>query len=181
MEPGNIAHQVIESIPRHPARGVHINAVKPLHDFGMVRDIELRHNRLAKPLYLHIAAVVRANGNGGVYDIGNTQHYCMNLRLQLCLLLFQLSQAGGVCLDLLLDRLGFLELGRVLLGLPHQHTYLLTQGIAFCPQLAGLGNGGTILAVQSQDLVHQGKFFLLELLFYIFPDRVRVIPNEFNI
>ena len=181
MEPGNIAHQVIESIPRHPARGVHINAVKPLHDFGMVRDIELRHNRLAKPLYLHIAAVVRANGNGGVYDIGNTQHYCMNLRLQLCLLLFQLSQAGGVCLDLLLDRLGFLELGRVLLGLPHQHTYLLTQGIAFCPQLAGLGNGGTILAVQSQNLLHQWKFFLLELLFYIFPDRVRVIPNEFNI
>ncbi len=181
MEAGDIAQQVVEAVAGDPTGGVHINAAKPLHDLGMVGDVESGHSRFAEPLHLHVAAVVRADGHRGVDDIGDHHHDLVDLRLQVRLLLLQLRQPGGVGLDLLLGGLRLLELGRVLLGLTHQHAHLLAQGVALGPQLAGLGDGGPVFAVQRQDLVHQGELLLLVLLFDIFPDSVRVIPNEFDV
>ena len=66
VQAGNVAQQVVEALASHAACGIHINAVKALHDLGVVRDLKIRHHRLAKALCFHIAAVVRANGHAEV-------------------------------------------------------------------------------------------------------------------
>ena len=71
MKSGDIAHQVIKAVAGHPSGGVHINAVEPLHDFRVVRNLKVRHCRFAEPLQLHICAVIRSNGHRWIDDIGN--------------------------------------------------------------------------------------------------------------
>ncbi len=90
----------------------------------------------------------------------------------------QLGQTVGVGLDLGLGLLSLLELGGVLLGLAHQDAHLLAEGVALGAQVLSLGNGGTVLAVQLQHLVHQGKLLILELLLECFPLPRRGFPGQ---
>ena len=105
----------------------------------------------------------------------------MDFRLQPGLLGLQGREAFGVGLYLGLHRLGLLQLRRVLFRLTHQHPHLLAQAVPLGAELAGLRDGGAVLLVQLQELVHQGEFrllkFLLDVLFY----RIRVLPDEFNV
>ena len=181
VEPGHVPQQVVEAVSGHTARRVHVDAVQALHDLRMVGDLKVRHNGLTEPLHLHVGAVVGADGHGGVNDIGDHQQQPVELRLQLPLPGLQLRQTLGVGLYLGLHRLGLLQLGGVLLGLPHEHPHLLAEGVPLGPELAGLGDGGPVLAVQGQDLVHHGQLLVLELLFDVFLHNVRVLPDEFDI
>ena len=52
VQPGNIAHQVIEAVTGHLAGSVQINTVKTLHNVRMVRHLKVRHHRLPKALQL---------------------------------------------------------------------------------------------------------------------------------
>ena len=49
-----------KAVAGNAACSIQVNAVKAFHDVNMVRDGIIRHNRIAKALYFHIAAVVRA-------------------------------------------------------------------------------------------------------------------------
>ena len=88
MEAGNIAQQIIEAGAGHPPGGVHIDAIKGLHDVGVVRDFEVGHQWLTETLDLHIGGVVWPNGDGGVDDLGDHQHDFSDL----------LSKGGFLCL-----------------------------------------------------------------------------------
>ena len=66
---------------------------------------------------------------------------------------------------------------RVLLGLAHQYSNLLGEGVAGGAQILGLLNGIPVLPVQVQNSVHQGEFFALKLLFYIFLYHVGVFTD----
>ena len=71
MEPGNIPHEVVEAVAGDPAGSVHVDAVEGLHDLGVVGDLKVGDHRLTEALDFHIAAVVRADGDGGINDIGD--------------------------------------------------------------------------------------------------------------
>ena len=71
MEAGNVAHQVVEAVAGHAAGRIHVDAVEGLHDLGVVGDLKVRDYRLTETLDFHIAAVVRADGDGGINDIGD--------------------------------------------------------------------------------------------------------------
>ncbi len=71
MEPGNIPHEVIEAVAGDTAGSVHIDAVEALHYLGVVGNIKIGDYRFAEALYFDVAAVVRADGNAGVNDIGD--------------------------------------------------------------------------------------------------------------
>ena len=181
MQPCNIAHQIVEAVAGHPARGVHIHALEALHDLGVVGDVKVRDHGLAEALHLYVGGVVGADGDRGVDDVGDDQHDFADLLGQLCFLLLQLGQTVRVGLHLGLGLLGLLELAGVLFGLSHQHTHLLAQGVPGGTELLGLRNHGAVLLVQLQYLVHQGELRVLEFLLYVFPDCVGVVSNEFDV
>ena len=181
VEPGDIPHQVVEARAGHPARRVHVHPVEALHNIGVVGDIKLRDDGLAELLHLHVLAVVLPDGDGGVDDVGDLEHDPADLRGQLGFLLLQLGQPVGVGLHLGLGGLRLLQLGGVLLGLPHEHPHLFRQGVPGGAEAVGLGHGVPVAAVQLDHLVHQGDLLLLEFLFDVFFDRFRIVPDEFNV
>ena len=73
---------------------------------------------------------------------------------QLLLYLLQLGQTVGVGLDLGLGLLGLGQLGRVFLGLTHEHTHLFGQLVTQGAEVAGLLHGGAALGVDGHGLVH---------------------------
>ena len=147
VEPGDVSHEVIEASSGHPASGIHIHAVKPLHNLGVIGYLKVGSDRLAEPLDLHIGGVVRADGNGGVDHLGDEQHNPADLSGQLVLLLFQLRQAVGVGFHLGLGSLGLRQLGGVLLGLAHEHAHLLAKGVPGRAEVVRLGHGVPVAAV----------------------------------
>ena len=102
MKSRDVAHQVVKAIACHPSGAVQINAVKALHDVGVVGDLEIRNYRLAVLLHLHVLAVVLSDGNAGIDDVGNGHHDLFDLLLEILLLLLQLGKAGGILVHLLL-------------------------------------------------------------------------------
>ncbi len=181
VQPRDVAEQVVEARAGHAACGVHVHAVKALHDLGVVGNFKIRRLRLAEALHLDVIAVVRTDGHAGVDDVRDLQHILVQLLLVLDLQLFQLCQTLRVGLDLGLDGLSLFELARVLLGLPHQHTDLLAQRVALRAQLARLGDGGALLFIQLQHLVHEGELGVLKLFLDIFPHKLGVFTNKSNI
>ena len=94
---------------------------------------------------------------------------------------FQLGQAVGVGLHLGLGGLGFLQLGRILFRLAHQHAHLLGQLVALGAEFAGLGDGGAVFRVQGDYLVHQRELEILKFLFNVFLDHIRVFADKSHI
>ena len=177
----NVAEQVVEARAGDAARRVHINAVEALHDLRVVGDLKIGHLRLAEALDLNVAAVVRADGDARIDDVRDEEHDLVDLLLVLFLELFKLGQAVSVLLDGRLDLLGFLKLARVLLRLTHQHADLLGKGVAAGAQLARLGDGGAVRSVERDDLVDEGKLFVLEFLLDVFLDQFGIFPQKFHI
>ena len=147
----------------------------------MVRDGEIGHDRLTEALCFHVVGVVRADGHAGVDHLGDGVHDLLDLLLQLGLLGLQLLQALGLGGNLGLHGLSLFQLAGVLLGLAHQRADLLGQGVALRTQAAGLADGGAVLRVQRDDLIHQGQLGLLELLLDVLLDCVGVFPHELNV
>ena len=181
VEPGDVAQEVIEAVAGDAARRVQVDAAEGLHNFRVIGDGEVRGFGLAEALDLHVFAVVLANGDGGVDNLGNQQHALVELRFQLVFLLLKLGQAVRLFLHLGLDGLGLLELGGVLFGLAHEHADLLGEGVAVGAELVRLGDGGAALGVQVDDLVHQGELAVLEFLLDVLLDGLGVLPDEADI
>ena len=181
MEPGNVAQQVVKAAAGDPPGGIQVNAVEGLHDIHVVGNGEVGDFTCSEPLDLYIFAVILADGHGGIDHLGDQQHIVMELFLQLRLLFLQLCQAVRLFLHLLLDSLGLRQLGGVLFGLAHQHADLLAECVSVGAELIRLRNGGPALGVQVQDFVYQGKLGILKLLFDIFTDGIRILPDKFDI
>ena len=120
----------VEAVAGDPAGGVQIDAVEGLHDLRVIGDGELGDLGLTEALHFHVAGVVGTNGHGGIDDLGNLEHVLVEGGFQFRFHLFQLGQAVGLLLHLGLHGLSLLELAGVLLGLAHQHTDLLGEGVA---------------------------------------------------
>ena len=74
VQAGDVAQQIIEAIASHAACSIHINAVKALHDLGVIRDGEIGHDRLAEALCLDVIAVIGTDGHAGVDHLGDGVH-----------------------------------------------------------------------------------------------------------
>ena len=181
VQAGNVAQQIVEAVAGNAACSIQVNAVKAFHDVNMVRDGIIRHNRIAKALYFHIAAVVRADGHTGVDHLRDGVHDVADLVLQLGFLGFQLFQAVSLCGHLLLDLLGFGGLAGVLFSLAHQHANLLGKLVAVGAQGVTLANGGAVLGIQIDDLVYQRQLGILKFLFNVLLDLIGVLTHKTNI
>jgi len=78
----NIAHQIVKSVSCHLACSIQINAVKTLHDLGVIRDLKIRNNRFAKLLDLHIAGIILADRYGRINDVRDRHHDLGNFLLK---------------------------------------------------------------------------------------------------
>ena len=126
-------------------------------------------------------AVIGTDRHAGVDHLRDGVHNFLNFCLQLVLFGFQLLQAVRLRGDLLLDFLGLGGLGGVLFGLAHQHTDLLGQLVAVGAQVAGLTDGGAVLGIQTDDLIHQRQLAVLELFADVLLDKLRVFADKTNV
>ena len=187
VQAGDVAQQVVEAIAGHAACGVHINAVEALHDLGMVRDGEIRHDRLTEALSLDVVGVVRADGYAGVDHLGDGVHDLLNAFSQLCLLGFQLCHLVGVSLDSgvvgvdLSLQLSLLGLVVALLQLAEQRTVGLAQLVAGSLQGLDFLQALAVLGVLLDDFVNEGELCILKLLLDVFLDRIRVVADKFDV
>ena len=187
MQPGDVAQQVIEALTGHAGGGVHVDAVEPLHDLGVVGNVKIRGFGFAEPLHLHVAAVVGADGHGLVDDLGDHQQELVHGGLGVGLFLLQMRHALGVGLhrgvvgvDLRLDS-GLLRLVRALLQLAEQGAVGLGQLVALGLQRLALVDGGAALRVQRDDLVHQRQLGVLEFFADVLLHDLRVLPDKLDI
>ena len=183
----DVAQQVVEAVTGHAACGVHIDAVKALHDLGVVRDGEIRHHRLAEALGFHVIGIVRADGHAGVDHLGNGVHdllnaggQCLLFLLQLCHLVGVRLDGGVVGVDLCLQ-LSLLCLVGALLQLTEQRAIGLAQLVAGGLQGLHFLQGCAVLGILFDDLVHQRQLCILKLLFDVFLNGVRVLADKFDI
>ena len=187
VQPGDVAQQVVEAAAGHPSRRVQINAVKPLHDVGMIGHLEIGGLGIAEALHLHIAAVIGADGDAFVDDLRDHQHDLVESGLGLLLLGLQCAHAVGVGLDggvigvdLGLNG-GLLRLVGALLQLAEQGAVGLGQLVALGLQCFAVSDGLAALGVQGDGLVHQGQLGVLELLADVFLDDIGIFPDKFDI
>ena len=63
----------------------------------------------------------------------------------------------------------------------HKRTYLLGQTVAVAAKGVGLGNCGTVLLIQLNNLVHKRKLAKLKLIFNVLFYKLRILAEKFNI
>ena len=187
VHPGDVPQQVVKPAAGDPGGSVHVDAVKPLHNVRVVGDLKLRHRGLAKALHLHVAAVVLADGHGGVDHLGDDHHDFVQRRLRVLLLGLQLGHALGISLyggvvgvDLDL-KLRLFGLVCAFFQLAEQGPVGLRQLVALRLQSLAVSNGLASLGIQGDGLVHQGQLgvlkFLADVLFY----QVGIFPHKSNV
>ncbi len=121
----DIALQIIETVTAGLSCGIKVDTVKGFHDINVIRNLEIRNDRLAELLILDILAVILTDRYRIIDDIRDHEHDLSYLLGKLLLLDVESRHLISHLSDLLL---GFL--GLVLLALAHQRTDLLTDGIS---------------------------------------------------
>ncbi len=129
MQTGDISHQIIKAIAAGFSGAVQIHTAEPFHNIHMVRNLKIRDLRLSKTFYLYIFAVVLADRNRVVNNIGNDQHPFADLALQLCFLGLEFLQLGSNAGHQPLGLLRFF-----LFPLGHQRADLLAGYVALVAQ-----------------------------------------------
>ena len=187
VQPRDIAQQIVKSHTGDAACGILVDAVKARHDIHMMRNLILRHDGVSEPRSFHIAAVVRADGHGGVDDIGDHIQNLADFAFQLSLLGVELRAAlvirfdGGIVgVDLRLQ-LGLFGFVRTLFELAKERPICLGEFVARGLQAFGLLLRGALSGMEGDDLVYKGKLFLLKLFADIFPDHIGIFADKFDI
>ena len=175
MQTRDVAHQIIEAVTRNAACSVQIDTVEAFHDLRVVRNREIRNDRLAETLNLDVFAVF-ADRHAGVDDIRDRHHDLEDLLVELLFFSLCGDELIGLCLDLCLD---FLSLG--LLTLTHQRTDLLGELISGSAQAVGLLLRSAFFGVQLDDFIDKRKLRVLELFLDILADNVRIFSQKLNI
>ena len=187
MQAGDVAQQVVEAVAGHAACSVHVDAVKALHDLGVVRDGEIGHDRLTEALCFHVVGVVRADGHAGVDHLGDGVHDLLDAGRQSFLFLLQLCHLVGIGLDGgvvgidLCLQLCLLGLIVALLQLAEQRAVGLAQLVAGGLEGFHFLQRCAVLGILFDDLIHQRQLCVLELLLDVFLDGVRILTDKFDI
>ena len=172
----DIAHEIVEPVTGDPAGGVEVDAVKGLHDLGVVGDLEIRDHGLAEAFDLHVLAVVFSDGNGGVDDVRDRHHDGADLFGELGFLLLQFRKTGGLFGDLLLDGLGLF-----LLTLRHETADLLRELVPVPAELVGLLHDGAVFGVESDHFVDERELFFLEFVADVLAHGFGIFAHEFDV
>ena len=167
----DISHEIIKSVSSHITSSIQINSVKFFHNFCMIRNFKIRHNRLTISLNLHIFTVIFSNRHTRVNDIGNRHHDFFDFCCQFSLFFLQFSKTlGSLC------HFCFQSFCFFFFSLSHQPTNIFGYFLSFCTQFICFLLSLTALFIQLNHFVHKRNFpvlkFIFDILFYnigIFP------------
>ena len=176
MQTGNITLQVVEAVAGGAACSIEVDAVERLHNINVIRNLEIRNDRIAKLLNLNVLGIVLADRNGRVNDVRDDHHTVLDFLSEGLFVLLELGHLVGHSLYLGLDLLSLF-----LLTLGHQTADLLGLLVALCTQLVTAGLGCTVLRVKLDDLVNHRDLLVLELLLDVFLYRIRIGADKFDI
>ena len=171
MQSGDITHQIIKTVSCYLSGAVEINSVKTFHDFRMIRDFEIRYHRLTISLDFHVLAVVFSNRYRRINDIRNDHHILQNLFLQFSFFLFQFLQTlctGG--------HFSLFSFRFFLLSCFHESANFFRDLISVSAKIICFLLGLSAFLIQSNYLIYQRQFFVLEFLSDIFFYCFRIFP-----
>ena len=176
MQSCNITAQIVESVAACSSCTVKVNTMQTLHDVNMIWNFIIWNNWFAKTFYLNVLAVVLTDRNRLVDDVWNNHHTFFDFFGELFFFYFQISQflshRSYLCFYLFCF---------FFLAFCHQSADLFGQGVSLTTQIVTSGFCIAELGVQLQNFVNQNQFFVLEFLFNIFFDKVRVCSDQFDI
>ena len=176
MKPRDVSHEVVESVSGDAARAVEIDAAQTLHDVGVIRYLEIRHDGLAETLDLDVFAVVPADGHAVIYYIRDREHNFADRCGKLGFLRLKLGKTLGSGIDLC-----FCRLCLILLALLHQRADLLREAVAVRAKLVRLGLRTAALDVELDHAIDKLKLAILKLLLDVLLDDVRIFAQKFNV
>ena len=176
MQSRNIAHQIIKTVSSYPACRIHVNAMKPLHNFRMIGNLKIRYNRIPISLYLYIFSVIFPDRHRRINDIRNRHHVLFDLFAQIIFFCFQFGKSCRACCHL-----GFLRLGLLLLSLYHQSADFFGNLISLCANIVGLLLCRPHFRIQRNHFIHKRKLLLLKFFSDILLYCLRILPQKFNV
>ena len=167
MKSCDISHQVVKTVSRNFSGAVQIQTVKAFHNIRMIRNLKIRHCRLAVSLNFYILTVIFSNRNRRINDVWNGHHDFFNLFFYFFFL------SGKFLYSLGVGSYFFLRLFSLFLfSFFHQAADHFRNFISFCSQAFYFLFDLSVLLIQIDDLVYKGKFTVLEfipdILFYDF-------------
>ena len=176
MQSRDISLEVIEAVAGDPSGGIQIDTVKALHDLCVIRNLKIRHDRIAELLQLDIFGIILADRNLVRDHLRDDHHVLVDDFLRLFLDAVQFLQSLRVCRHLLLQSLGLFPFSFL-----HQRAdlfadrvFLRTDAVSLCLCLSGL-------CILGDHFVYQRQFLILKLLPDVLFDRLRIFSDELNI
>ena len=91
MKTCNVSHQIIESITCNTSCAVKIDSVKVLHDICVIRNFEIRNNRLTEFLDFYVLTVIFTDRYRRINDVRDNHHILQKLFLNLFFSLGKIS------------------------------------------------------------------------------------------
>ena len=167
MKSGDVAHKIVETVSGNLSGAVKVDAVEAFHYIRVVGYLKIGNNGLAELLDFHVFAVILADGNRRVDDVRNCHHDLFDSFLNVPFLFRKLVYPVGVFSDL-----GLHLLGAFFVALCHKSADLLGELISVGAESLNFLLDASVFGVKLDNFVHEGKFFVLELvsdiLFYDF-------------
>ena len=121
MKTRHVAGKIIEAASAGFTRTVQIDPLQAFHDIDVVGNFETGGCRVAETLHLHILAIVLADWDRWVDDVGDDHHFLLNFVGKLFLQHLQVGQFLGHGRNL-----DFVAFGLVIAALGHHHPNFLT-------------------------------------------------------
>ena len=172
----NIAHQIIESVPRYSVSRIQIDAIKAFHDIRMIWDLIIRNERIAKPLYFNVFTIIFTNRNRWVDHLRDDHH----LFFEFCFYFFfagrQLIDPGIVPGDFCFYFFCF-----IFKALPHELSDFLGNLVFICSECFHFRFDVSVFSIQSDHGINQRELLILILLPDIFFYSFCVLTNKFNV
>ena len=102
--------EVVETVSGNSSCRVKVDSVESLHDLCVVRDLEIRNDRITEFLYFHVLAVIFTDRNGRIDDVRDRHHDLFDALLEVFFFLLKFSKVIGSCGNLFLYLFCFFSL-----------------------------------------------------------------------
>ena len=176
MQSGDISHQIVESVSCNFSCTFQIDPIESFHDLRMIRNLKIRNNGLSISGNFHVFAVIFADRDRRVNDIGNGHHVLQNLFLKFCLFRLKFFQSLGSG-----SHFRLLRFCLFFLSLLHQASNFFGNSVSARAQFIRFLLRLSALLIQLDHFVHQGKLLILKLLSDIFLYRFWILPQKLNV
>ena len=149
MKTCDVSHQIIESVTCNTSCAVKVDSVKALHNICMIRNFEIRNNRLTEFLDLYVFAVIFTDRYRWINDVRDNHHVLEKFFFYFFFSCGKFLNASSGSSYLFLNFFCFFSL-----ALSHKSTNLFGNFVSLCTKSFYFLFDLSVLFVQFQNFVY---------------------------